>query len=73
VYAYGAELEEAGLVRRRDAQFEVVAPDAMGELLSAAALVNVAAQKERARLARAAITTAEREAEELRREADRLG
>lgn len=63
------ELEQAGLVERESGTYRVVASAAMGQLLSTAAEINVAAQRCLATRAELRIREAEREAEELRREA----
>lgn len=63
------ELEQAGLVERADGVYRPVAPDAMGQLLSKAAEVNLAAQRLLAARAALNIKDAEHEAEELRCEA----
>ena len=62
------ELEAAGLVVRTDGAYSVVASDAMGRLLTAAADVNVTAQRVLAERARTGVADAERLAEELRAE-----
>ena len=62
------ELEAAGLVVRTDGAYSVVASDAMGRLLTAAADVNVTAQRVLAERARTGVAHAERLAEELRAE-----
>ncbi len=63
-----APLESAGVVMRTDSRYYVVNSDAMGRLLSAAADVNVSAQRILAERARLAVESAERVADELRSE-----
>jgi DNA-binding transcriptional ArsR family regulator len=65
-----APLEAAGLVRRADGQYYVVDHVATGRLLSAAADVNVSAQRILAERAQLAVRDAERLAEELQAERD---
>jgi hypothetical protein len=63
-----APLEASGVVARTDGQYYVVNSDAIGRLLSAAADVNVSAQRVLAERARVAVKNAERVADELRDE-----
>lgn len=65
-----APLEEAGIVRRTDQRYYVVESKAMGRLLSAAAVVDVAAQRTLAQRAQSAVEDAERRAGELAAESD---
>jgi len=61
-------LEDAGIIRRTDKRYYAVDGEALGLLLSAAADVNVAAQRILAHRAQAAVGDAERLAEELKAE-----
>jgi hypothetical protein len=61
-----APLEAAGVVTRTDGRYSVVDVEATGRLLTAAADVNVAAQRVLAERARTGVADAERLAEELR-------
>ncbi len=65
-----APLEAAGVVRRTDKRYYVVESKAMGRLLSAAADVDVAAQRILAQRARTAVEDAERLARALAAESD---
>jgi hypothetical protein len=58
-------LEDAGVVRRTDDRYYVVESDAMGRLLSAAADVDVGAQRVLAKRAQNAVGDAERVVREL--------
>jgi predicted transcriptional regulator len=58
-------LEDAGIVRRTDNRYYVVESEAMGRLLSAAATVDVGAQRILAQRAETAVKDAERLAREL--------
>lgn len=58
-------LEDAGIVTRTDDRYSVVDTEAMGRLLSAAADVDVAAQRILAERAQTAVKHAERLAREL--------
>ncbi len=60
-----APLEDAGVVRRTDKRYYVVESEAMGRLLSAAADVDVAAQRILAKRVQTAVEDAERLAREL--------
>jgi DNA-binding transcriptional ArsR family regulator len=62
-------LEDAGIVTRTDKRYYVAESEAMGRLLSAAADVDVAAQRILAERAHAAVEDAERLARELAAEA----
>ncbi len=68
-----APLEAAGLLTRTDGQYFVVDPDAMGDLLSAAANANVSAQQVLAERVRLGVRDAEQLAQELRAERDSNG
>ncbi len=63
-------LEDAGIVRRTDNRYYVVESKAMGRLLSAAADVDVGAQRTLAQLAQIGVEDAERLALELAAESD---
>ena len=63
-----APLEAAGVVSRTEGRYYVVDSDAMGRLLSAAADVNVSAQRVLAERARLGVADAERLAAELEAE-----
>jgi DNA-binding transcriptional ArsR family regulator len=65
-----APLEAAGVVKRDEGRYYVVESDAVGHLLSAAADVDVAAQRVLVERARSAVTAAERLANELRTESN---
>jgi DNA-binding transcriptional ArsR family regulator len=60
-----APLEDAGIVKRTDRRYYVVESEAMGRLLSAAADVDVAAQRILAQRAQTAVEDAEGLAREL--------
>jgi predicted transcriptional regulator len=64
------ELEAAGLVARADGSYSVVDVEATGRLLTAAADVNMAAQRVLAERARSCVADAERLAEAIRAESD---
>jgi DNA-binding transcriptional ArsR family regulator len=63
-------LEDAGIVRRTDNRYYVVESQAMGRLLSAAADVDVGAQRTLAQRAQTSVEDAERLAQELAAESD---
>ncbi|HUN77402.1 MAG TPA: hypothetical protein VMU32_00610 [Solirubrobacteraceae bacterium] len=63
-------LEDAGIVRRIDNRYYVAESEAIGRLLSAAADVDVAAQRILAQRAQTAVEDAERLARELAAESD---
>lgn len=63
-----APLETAGLLTRTGVRFELVDSAGVGRLLSAAAEVNLSAQRVLAERARRGVSDAERLAEELRAE-----
>ena len=63
-------LEDAGIVRRAEGRYYVVESEAMGRLLSAAANVDVGAQRILAQRAQTAVQDAERLAQELAAESD---
>lgn len=68
-----APLEAAGLVTRTGAEYEVVDSAALGRLLTAAAEVNLSAQRVLAERARRGVSDAERLADELRAEMNEAG
>jgi DNA-binding transcriptional ArsR family regulator len=63
-------LVDAGIVRCTDSRYYVVESDAMGRLLSAAADVDVAAQRILVQRAQTAVEDAEQRARELAAESD---
>jgi len=63
-------LEDAGIVTRNNDRYFVVESDAVGRILSAAAAVDVGAQRVLAQRAQAAVGVAERVARELADESE---